>query len=98
MYYKTNDTMRIENQKMKTFLSQNGIKAVPKYQFTGSLRGRWRLYQTGIKWWDNVELQNKLNELGFTDFDGKPLNKFSGNGGMFSIFAKFNRTNEFLNQ
>lgn len=45
-------------------------------------------------WYNNTELHNKLNQLGFTSFDGRPLDKFSGNGGVFSVFVRGH--NEFL--
>lgn len=80
--------MRIENTNMKNFLKTNGVKARVKYIAAGSLKGSWRLYEPKTDWYDNVDLQEKLTALGFTDFDGKPLNKFSGNGGRFSIFVK----------
>lgn len=83
--------MRIENKNMKSFLNANGIKARVKYIATGSLKGSWRLYEPKTDWYNNIELQEKLTALGFTDFDGKPLNKFSGNGGKFSIFARATR-------
>lgn len=79
--------MRTENQKMKTFLKENGIEATPRYLSTGSCKGRWMIYNAKISWYENHELQNKMNQLGFTDFDKKPLHKFSGNGGRFSICA-----------
>jgi len=98
--------MRIENQKMQKFLKQNGIDAIPKYIKDGSLKGSWRLYGlTGKdengqpiyqKWWDNFELQNKLNSLGFTDLWGQSLKNSSGNGGDFSIFVRGH--NELLNE
>jgi hypothetical protein len=71
---------------------------MPQYQKDGSLKGSWRLYgligkeENGTpiyqKWWDNFDLQNKLNALGFTDLWGKPLHNASGNGGVFSIFVR----------
>ena len=75
--------MRPENKKMQEFLRQNGINASVKFINKGSLKGCWRLYGKGQKW--NKELENKLNELGFVDFDGKPLSWLSGNGGSFSV-------------
>ena len=90
--------MKLENKQMRSFLKSNGIDAMPMYIKDGSLKGSWRLY--GLKgknsdgspiyqnWVDNYELQNKLNELGFTDLWGKPLSNSSGNGGVFSIFVR----------
>jgi len=78
--------MRPENKRMQKFLEDHGIKATPKYLATGSTKGCWRLYDYGQKWTE--ELMNALNELGFVSFDGKPLNKYSGNGGMFQVFVR----------
>jgi hypothetical protein len=91
--------MTPENQKMKDYLKENGVDAMPKFLWKGSMKGCWRLYKhtkeknghyTYVNWWNNFGLQNKLAELGFTDFRGQPLNNFSGNGGVFSIFARNN--------
>ena len=84
--------MRPENQKMQAFLLSHGIRATPKYLFTGSLKGRWRLYNKDTPW--SMDLANQLNSLGFTDFNGRPLDRFSGNGGLFCAFV-FGH-NEFL--
>ena len=78
--------MRPENKRMKTFLMQNGIDAMPKYIATGSLKQTWRLYNLKQQW--TVGLCKKLNDLGFVGLDNKPLDKYSGNGGLFSIFAR----------
>ena len=83
--------MRIENKKMVEFLNANEVKARVKYIATGSLKGSWRLYEPKTDWYNNTELHKKLTALGFTDYDGKPLNKFSGNGGRFQIFARATR-------
>ncbi len=90
--------MRLENQQMKAFLKANGIDAVPQYIKDGSVKGSWRLYglvgknpdgsPIWVKWWDNFELQDKLNGLGFTDLWGNPLSNSTGNGGDFSIFVR----------
>jgi len=80
--------MKIENTKMKTFLSKNGIVATPKFLATGSIKGCWRLYNNKVEWFDNTELQEKLTALGFTYYDGRPLNNFSGNGGRFCVFVR----------
>lgn len=71
---------------MKDFLKSNGIDATPKYLPDGSLKRCWRLYNIETKW--TQELADRLNALGFTDFDGEPLGPFSGNGGMFSVFVR----------
>jgi len=78
--------MRPENKRMQTFLKQNGITATPKYISTGSLRRTWRLFNLKQQW--SMELANKLDTLGFKDFDGKALHRFSGNGGFFSVFVR----------
>lgn len=83
---KSNKAQRPENQRMQAFLAENGIDATPKYLPDGSLRGCWRLYNDAVSW--SEELAGKLNALGFTDFDGKPLGRFSGNGGSFSVFVR----------
>ena len=76
---------RPENSRMQDFLKANGILATPKYLHDGSLRGCWRL-SSSEPWC--IELANKLNALGFVDFDGKPLGQFSGNGGHFCVFVR----------
>lgn len=78
--------MRPENKKMQSFLQSHGIKAMPKYINKGSIRGTWRLYNSKTKW--SMELADKLNNLCFRDFDGKPLAQFSGNGGLFCVFVR----------
>ncbi len=78
--------MRPENQRMKAFLASHGIKAMPKYIHEGSLRGLWRLYGAPNEQWTE-ELRSKLDALGFLDFQGQPLHRFSGNGGLFSVFV-----------
>jgi hypothetical protein len=90
--------MRPENKRMQEYLKANEIKAIPQCQKDGSLKGSWRLYGLVGKapdgtpiyqnWWDNFELQNKLNSLGFTDLWGKQLSNISGNGGVFSVFVR----------
>lgn len=80
--------MKIENKRMKEFLSANGIEATPKFLAAGSIKGCWRLYNHKVEWFDNTELQEKLTALGFTNYEGKPLNNFSGNGGRFSVFVR----------
>ena len=86
------------NALMKELLAENGIKATPKYISDGSLKRSWRLYEKNTNWWDNTELWAKLTAIGFVDFDGKPLSKLSGNGGVFSIFARYKGSNENLLQ
>ena len=88
--------MRPENKLMQNFLNDNGIKATPKFLWRGSMKHSWRLHDyiikdgkiLGTEWYNNLELQNKLNALGFTDFWGKPLCNYSGNGGVFCIFTR----------
>ena len=88
--------MLLENKKMQDYLKNNGVKATPKYLRIGSLKGCWRLYDLKTKWYGNNELIDKMDSLGFTDFDGKGLTHFSGNGGVFHIFARHHKTNEFI--
>ena len=71
---------------MKNFLAENGIIANAKWFSTGSLKRTWRLYNPEQKWTPFLTAQ--LTQLGFTDFDNKPLGIYSGNGGMFSVFVK----------
>ncbi len=81
--------MRPENERMQRFLHDAGITATPKYLAAGSMKGCWRLYNKTQQWTD--ELCQRLTELGFVDFDGRPLNKFSGNGGAFCVFVRTER-------
>ena len=83
-----NKVYREENVKMVEYLKQNEVDATPKYIFNGSMAGTWRIYNLKTKWYDNKELQEKLTSLGFRDFDNTPLDNFSGNGGVFQIFAR----------
>jgi hypothetical protein len=81
--------MKAHNEKVKSYLSQNGIEARVKLIEKGSLKGSWRIYAPNVTWYGNHELQNKMIELGFKDYFGTPLNDYSGNGGAFMIFARF---------
>jgi hypothetical protein len=82
---------------MQAFLKENGITTKVKFIADGSLKSTWRLYNPKIKWFDNPELWELLNHLGFRDFDGTTLTRFSGNGGIFSIFARHpEKTLEFV--
>jgi len=78
--------LRPENQKMQDFLTANGIDARVKYIAQGSMKGTWRLQNPVMSW--TPELQSKLTNLGFVDFNGQPLNEYSGNGGRFSVFVR----------
>lgn len=78
--------MRPENRAMVRFLADNGIIAQVKYIATGSLRGCWRISNIDQRW--SIFMANRLNLLGFTNFDCKPLGEFSGNGGMFQVFVR----------
>lgn len=87
---------------MVNLLARNGIKASVKYLKDGSLKGTWKINGknedlTTSYWWNSPELWEKLTTLGFTDFNGKQLNQFSGNGGTFSIFARYHKTQEMFN-
>lgn len=88
--------MRPENQRMKEFLKANGIDAMPKFLWDGSLKGCWRLYgpKPSTRW--TPELAAQLTALGFTNFQGEELNQYAGNGGMFSVFVRGN--NELLKE
>lgn len=76
------------NRRMKQYLADNGIKATPKYMLKGSLAGLWRIYDLKQDW--SLTLCEKFRALGFKGFDGAELNRYSGNGGYFSIFTRFN--------
>lgn len=89
--------MRPENKKMQSFLRANGFpNAVPKYLSTGSQKGCWRIYSKwsnlpelmGYERW-TMDTARKFTALGFKDFDGRELSEFSGNGGIFQIFARY---------
>lgn len=72
---------------MKAWLKENGIKVTPMYIKDGSMRGSWRLNGEG-SWWDRPQLWEKFTSLGFVDYDGDKLDRYSGNGGQFSIFPR----------
>ncbi len=76
--------MRPENMRMKVFLKMQGIEATPKWIATGSMKGTWRIYNKSLLWTD--ELREKLTAIGFTGFDGKPLQQFSS-GSRFQVFV-----------
>ena len=78
--------MRIENKRMKDLLQTHGINAIPKRIFNGSLKKTWRLYNPDALW--NIELANKLNNLGFANYNNKPLDGLDGNGGRFCVFVR----------
>jgi hypothetical protein len=80
---------RSENVVMEEFLRLHGVRAKVKYIWTGSLKGTWRLSNLSEKW--TPEVAEKLNGLGFTDFEGSLLGPYSGNGGMFSVFVRGHR-------
>ena len=87
--------MRPENKRMQDFLENHQISDVtPKYISTGSLKGCWRLCRrvkvqgkTIFFKWGSTDAE-QLNGLGFTDFDGKPLGTYSGNGGSWQVFVR----------
>jgi len=89
--------MRPENKRMRQFLLDNGIDAIPKWISTGSLKKSWRLYgKTGLKTGDmkkdyqlwTPELAEKLTALGFHGLRGPLDPRFEGNGGLFSVFVR----------
>lgn len=75
---------------MVAHLKARGIICRAKYIEKGSLKGFWRLYNPNTTWWDNKELQQKLKNFSFTNWDGAELANHHGNGGMFHIFVKWN--------
>lgn len=88
--------MRIENKRMQEYLQGHGIRAKAMFIWTGSMKGTWRLYSKTKdayeRWWENYELMGKLHALGFRDYDGDPFDNFSGNGGVFQVFARVPKT------
>ena len=78
--------MRPENQRMKEWLAEREIDAMPKRFYDGSVKHSWRLYNLKIKW--TPELWEKLTALGFTNLWFKPLGQYDGNGGVFSVFVR----------
>jgi hypothetical protein len=83
------------NKKIKNYLAENGIIATPMLIKRGSMQGCIRIYQKTREFTNDCnfsrwtqDLVNKLTKLGFRDFDGQPLTLFSGNGGLFCIFAR----------
>ena len=87
--------MRPENKAMSEFLSREGLLngVAVKYIAKGSLAGCWRLCVRSAvpgklfeKWTEQDA--STLNRLGFLGFDGKPLHKFSGNGGDWQVFVR----------
>lgn len=78
--------MLLHNKKMQELLKKYGIDCMPKYLPDGSLKHSWRLYNRELKWTD--QLRESFSLLGFKSYDGDPLNQYSGNGGMFHIFAR----------
>lgn len=87
------------NTKMKEFLEAAGfVNIIPKYLDKGSLKGCWRIVSringqpnlTGYAL-QTPDAAEKLTALGFIDFDRGPLNPYSGNGGLFAIFARFTK-------
>ena len=93
--------MRTENKAMQVFLAKEGLLhgITAKYIREGSLRGTWRLCartpariagRTGrlFETWTEQDAST-LNRLGFSGFDGRPLHRFSGNGGgMWQVFVR----------
>lgn len=67
----------------------SGIKVNVCYIKKGTLKGNFRIQDkaNNVQWWGNDQLIQQFNDNGFVDFDEKPLTKFSGNGGSFSIFV-----------
>lgn len=76
------------SQEMKNYLSSHNIPVTSaKYNKTGSMKGTWHLYGKNSPW--TRELIKKLNDLDFRDMDGKLLNRYSGNGGQFDVYVRF---------
>lgn len=77
--------MKTENKNAQAYLLHHGIKCRAKYFPTGSVRG-WRFSDARTRWTD--ALRERLAALGFTNYNGEPLSKHSGNGGTFCIFCR----------
>lgn len=86
--------MRTENKQMQEFLVSKGIKAVPKYLYKGSLKGTWRLNGKNQQWTES--LRSQLIALGFLDYNGESLTKYSGNGGFFHVNVRYPASRKFL--
>ena len=86
--------MRTENKQMQEFLASKGIKAVPKYLYKGSLKVTWILYGKDQKWTEL--LRSQFIGLGFLDYDGESLTKYSGNGGFFHVNVRYPASRKFL--
>ena len=79
------------NKAMQAFLRPYFPRVVVKYMEKGSLRGSYRLYSRPRggefadydKW--TPEVYERLNSLGFRNLWGSPLDRFDGNGGLFSV-------------
>ena len=84
--------MKIINQNMQKFLANNFIDAKVKYIDKGSLKGCWRIENPQTDWYFNTKLQQKFQDLGFKDFNGAKLTRHSGNGGVFQIFVKYDKS------
>lgn len=77
------------NARVEKFLADNGLPGVKaKWLPDGSLKHRFMLFlkfnpRMDVRWTE--EHSEKMNALGFRDFDGRPLTGRSGNGGVFSL-------------
>ena len=89
------------NKIIKEYLKANGVIATPHLIEKGSLAGCIRITQKnndpirklqccGYASWGE-EWAIKMTSLGFLGNDCKPLDKFSGNGGLFHIFARMSK-------
>jgi hypothetical protein len=89
------ENMRTENKTMAEYLAREGqLNGVAVQYIThGSLAGCWRLCMRSkdagkrFATWTEADAE-RLNRLGFVGFDGNPLHKFSGNGGMWQVFVR----------
>ena len=81
--------MKQENKNAQAFLAHHGIRCRAKYFPAGSVRG-WRFYDGETRW--TTALRERLTALGFTNYNGEPLNQYSGNGGRFEVFCRGNES------
>ena len=70
--------MLSHNKAMQAILRASGIDCIPKRLDKGSMRGTWRLHKRGLEWTE--QLRQQFISLGFRDFDGQEISRYSSNG------------------
>jgi hypothetical protein len=87
------------NARVEDFLAANGLPGVKaKWLSDGSLKNTFRLsgYEAANAWRPRAdraaewtpELADKLNALGFRNYNGQPFDRLDGNGGLFHVFSR----------